>query len=150
MLREPSLALPEARFATRGTNLGDLGRVELLPYLSFSKLREYACRSKINLVITRKAHASVQASSSSRPFELASMGACMVCNPYAGIETWFEPDKELIIVHSAEEAIERYRWLLTHESERLAMGRAARERLLKEHTFRHRAQQLVETIQEYL
>jgi hypothetical protein len=150
MLREPSLALPEARFATRGTNLGDLGRVELLPYLSFSKLREYACRSKINLVITRKAHASVQASSSSRPFELASMGACMVCNPYAGIETWFEPDKELIIVHSAEEAIERYRWLLTHETERLAMGRAARERLLKEHTFRHRAQQLVETIQEYL
>jgi hypothetical protein len=150
MLREPSLALPAARFATRGTNLGDLGRVERLPYLSFSKLREYACRSKINLVITRKAHASVQASSSSRPFELASMGACMVCNPYAGIETWFEPDKELIIVHSVEEAIERYRWLLTHESERLAMGRAARERLLKEHTFRHRAQQLVATIQGYL
>lgn len=150
MLRDASRAMPEARFAVRGTNLGDLGRVEMLPYLSFNKLREYACRSRINLVITRKAHASVFASSSSRPLELASMGACMVCNPYEGIETWFEPEKELIVVHSAEEAVERYRWLLAHDDARRRMGQAARERLLKEHTFRHRARQVVETIQGYL
>ncbi len=150
MVREPSLALPEARFAVRGTRLGDLGRAETLPYLSFSKLREYACRSKINLVITRRAHASVFASASSRPFELASLGACMVCNPYEGIETWFEPEKELIVVHSAEEAIERYRWLLSHDEARRKMGQAARERFLKEHTFRHRARQLVKIIEGYL
>jgi hypothetical protein len=150
LVRKPSLALPEARFAVRGTRLGDIGRAQMLPYLSFSKLREYACRSKINLVITRKAHATVFASSSSRPFELASLGACMVCNPYEGIETWFEPEKELIVVHSAEEAIERYTWLLAHDDARLAMGQAARERFLKEHTFRHRARQLVGIIQGYL
>ncbi|MCB9457942.1 MAG: glycosyltransferase family 1 protein, partial [Anaerolineaceae bacterium] len=67
-----------------------------------------------------------------------------------GIETWFEPDKELIIVHSEEEAIDRYRYLLAHESERLAMGAAARERVLKEHTFQHRARQFVEIIAGYL
>ncbi len=131
-------------------NLGDLGRAETLPYLSLNKLREYACRSKINLVITRKAHASVFASSSSRPFELAAMRACMVCNPYEGIETWFEPEKELIIVHSAGEAMERYTWLLGHESARRAMAQAAHERFLKEHTFRHRARQFVEMIRPYL
>jgi hypothetical protein len=150
MVRAPSLALPEARFAVRGTRLGDLGRAQMLPYLSFSKLREYACRSKINLVITRKAHASVFASSSSRPFELAALGACMVCNPYEGIETWFEPEKELVIVHSAEEAIERYDWLLRHDEARRKIGQAAREHFLKEHTFRHRAQQLVGIIASYL
>ncbi|MEB2287729.1 MAG: glycosyltransferase [Anaerolineae bacterium] len=150
MVRAPSLALPDARFAVRGTRLGDLGRAQMLPYLSFSRLREYACRSKLNLVITRKAHASVFASSSSRPFELASLGACMVCNPYEGLETWFEPEKELIVVHSAEEAIERYTWLLAHDDARRAMGQAARERFLKEHTFRHRARQLVSIIQGYL
>ncbi len=150
MVRAPSLALPEARFAVRGTGLGDLGRAQMLPYLSFSKLREYACRSKINLVITRKAHASVFASSSSRPFELAALGACMVCNPYEGIETWFEPETELVIVHSAEEAIERYDWLLRHDDTRRKMGQAARERFLKEHTFRHRAHQLVSIIASYL
>jgi spore maturation protein CgeB len=150
MITTPSRAMPEARFAVRGTKLGDLGRAETLPYLSFSKLREYACRSKINLCITRLAHASVYGSSSSRPFELSAMGCCIVANPYAGIEEWFEPGKELMVVNSAEEAADRYRWLLAHESERLAMGRAARERVLKEHTFRHRARQLIEIVRQTL
>jgi len=150
MITRPSQILSEARFAVRGTKLGQLGRAEQLPYLSFSKLREYVCRSKINLCITRLAHASVYASSSSRPFELASLGACIVANQYAGIEEWFEPDKEIFVVDSEQEAIDRYRYLLTHESERLAVGRAARERVLKQHTFRHRAQQLVEIVRQYL
>lgn len=150
LLAEPSRQMPDARFAARGTRLGAVGNTQLLPYLSFSKLREYACRSKLNLVITRAAHAGVFASSSSRPFELASMGCCMVANPYLGIETWFEPGKEIFIVGSAEEAIDRYRYLLAHESERLAAGRAARERVLKEHTFQHRARQLVEIVRGYL
>ena len=101
MIARPSVELPESRFAVRGTKLGDLGRTEMLPYLSFSKLREYACRSKINLCITRRAHASVYGSSSSRPFELSSMGSCIVANPYEGLELWFEPEKEIIVVHFA-------------------------------------------------
>jgi hypothetical protein len=150
MITAPSEVMTEARFAVRGTKLGHLGRAEQLPYLSFSKLREYSCRSKINLCITRLAHASVYASSSSRPFELAAMNACIVANPYLGIEEWFEPGKELFIVHSKEEAIDRYRHLLRHDTERLAAGRAARERVLKEHTFRHRARQLVGIVRSYL
>ncbi len=150
MIAQASRAMPEARFAVRGTKLGDLGRAEMLPYLSFSKLREYACRTKVNLCITRMAHASVFASSSSRPFELASMGCCIVGNPYEGVETWFEPEKEIIIVHSAEEAVERYRYLLTHDAERARIAQAARARVLKEHTMRHRARQLIEIVQGYL
>jgi hypothetical protein len=150
MITAPSQAMPDARFAVRGTKLGNLGHTEMLPYLSFSKLREYSCRTKINLCITRLAHASVYASSSSRPFELASMKACIVANPYEGIENWFEPGKELFVIHSQEEAIDLYKYLLTHEKERLAAGEAARNRVLKEHTFRHRAQQLVEIIRQYL
>jgi len=150
MLAEPSRQLGYARFAARGTNLGDLGRTRLLPYLSFSKLREYACRTKINLCITRQAHASVYASSSSRPFELSSMGCCIVSNPYLGIEEWFEPGKEVFVVNSRDEAIDRYRYLLSHDSERQAIGMAARERVLKEHTFQHRAHQLVGIMQGYM
>jgi glycosyltransferase involved in cell wall biosynthesis len=150
MIAAPARALPEARFAVRGTQLGDLGDVRALPYLSFSALREYACRSKINLCITRAAHASVYASSSSRPFELASMGCCIVANPYLGIEEWFEPGRELFIVESAEEAADRYRYLLTHDAARVAAGRAARERVLKDHTFRQRAEQLLGIIRPYI
>lgn len=149
LLKEPSYALPEAMFRVRGRDLGDVGRAEALPYLSFSKLREYTSRSKLNLCITRGAHASVVGSSSSRPFELASMGACIVANPYDGLEQWFEPGRELFIVHSAEEATDRYRYLLTHDTERLAVGQRARARVLAEHTFQHRARQLVEIMQRY-
>jgi hypothetical protein len=149
MIAEASRALPEYRFAVRGKGLGDLGKTEMLPYLSFSKLREYSCRSKINLCVTRRAHASVFASSSSRPFELASMGACMVASPYLGIETWFEPGKELVLISDPGEAVERYRWLLTHDTERESMGAAARARVLAEHTFRHRAETLVQILQDY-
>ena len=150
MITIPSQRMHQARFAVRGTNLGDLAQARQLPYLSFSKLREYVCRSKINLCITRDAHASVHASSSSRPFELAAMGACIVANPYQGIEEWFEPGNELIVVHSVEEAIDRYKYLLAHDRERNAIGAAARQRVLKQHTFRHRAQELVNIIKQYI
>jgi glycosyltransferase involved in cell wall biosynthesis len=150
MIADASQHMPEAIFAVRGRQLGDLGRARLLPYLSFSKLRQYTSRSKINLCVTRKAHASVFASASARPFELASMGACVVSNPYLGIETWFEPGQEIVVLHDRDEAVERYRWLLAHDSERRAIGAAARQRVLAEHTFRHRARQLVEIVKSYL
>ncbi len=149
MITTPSQELSQYSFAVRGTRLGDIGKTQMLPYLSFSKLREYSCRSKINLCITRGAHASVYGSSSSRPFELSSMGACIVANPYNGLEEWFEPDKEVIIVNSADEAKDRYQFLFDNEGERIAIGKAARERVLKEHTFRHRAQQLKQIIETY-
>ena len=150
MLARPAAAMPEARFAVRGTSLGDLGPTTTLPYLSFSKLREYVGRSRINLCITRRAHASLHGSSSSRPFELAGMGACIVASPYEGIELWFEPERELIVAHSYEEALERYRWLLAHEAERQRLGTAARARVLADHTMRHRARQLLGILRGYV
>ncbi len=150
MIALPSQALPGVRFVVRGRSLGDLGRAEVLPFFPFSNLQKYISRSKINLVITRQPHAGTYGSSSMRPFELAMMGACMVCSPYHGIEEWFEPEREVIVVGSTEEAIDRYRFLLTHDDERRVIGEAARRRALAEHTFQHRARQLVEIVRKYL
>ena len=150
MITEPSNQMIDARFAVRGTNLGDIGHTEQLPYLSLSALRQYACRSKIeSLPITRQAHASVYGSSTARPFELASMGCCIVANPYEGVQEWFEPGAEIIVVESAAEVVERYQWLLVHDKERRALGAAARRRFLGEHTFKHRAQQLLDIVNAY-
>lgn len=149
MIARASEALPDKRFAVRGRGLGDIGQAEQLPYLSLSKLREYACRSKINLCVTRQAHASVMASSTSRIFELGGLGACMVSSPYLGVDTWFEPGKEIILIAEPSEATDRYRWLLSHDAERRAIGAAARTRVVNEHTFRHRAAQLVKIVESY-
>jgi spore maturation protein CgeB len=121
-----------------------------LTNVPFSRLREYCCRSKINLNIVRGAHASVYGSSSNRPFELAAMECCIVSNPYLGLEEWFEPGKELFIVQEADEIGELYQWLLDNETERKKIGQRARERVLKEHTYQHRAKLLVQMIRDLL
>ncbi len=149
LITEPSQQLLKRRFAVRGTKLGALGRTEPLPYASFSALRGYIARSKINLCITRRAHASVYASSSMRPFELASMACCVVANPYLGIEEWFAPEREIIVVESVAEAMERYEYLLANESARRALGQAARARVLKQHTMRQRAEELLGILRRY-
>src|ERR1051326_1579801 len=118
MLTRPSQTLADVRFAVRGTRLGDLRRVRNLPYASLSKLREYACRSRLNLLITRHAHASVYASSTARPFERAALGRPMVSNPYVGIEEWFEPGREVVMVNGEREAVDVYKELLRDQSAR--------------------------------
>ena len=102
--------------------------------------------ARVNLCITRRSHATVYASSSCRPFELASAGAAIVANPYNGIERWFEPGSEIIVVEDAEQATAAYRDLLGDAAQAEELGRRARERVLDEHTYRHRARQLLELI----
>jgi spore maturation protein CgeB len=88
----------------------------------------------------------VYASSSCRLFELASTGAAIVANPYEGIERWFEPGSEVIVVADADEAAAAYRTLLDDPAQLEELGRRARERVLDEHTYRHRARRLLELV----
>ena len=76
----------------------------------------------------------------------AAAGAAIVSNPQEGIERWFEPGSEIRVVSSADEALAAYRELLDDPSAAEAMGRRARERVLDEHTYRHRARQLLELV----
>jgi glycosyltransferase involved in cell wall biosynthesis len=142
MLRQPAARLSALQFAVRGGRLGLLPGIAQLPYLSFAKLSGYCARSRINLLITREAHASVYGSSTARIFELAALGCAMVSNPYAGVQEWFEPGQEILLVANAQEAMDAYTRLLADEAWRRRLGELARNRLLAEHTYAHRAAQL--------
>ena len=100
----------------------------------------------MNLNMTRRPHATVAGSSTARPFELASSGAAIVSNPHEGIERWFEPGRELLVVESADEAVAAYRELVADPAQAEEMGRRARERVLDEHTYAHRARRLLELV----
>jgi spore maturation protein CgeB len=102
--------------------------------------------ARINLNVARRPHATVYASSTSRLFELAAAGAAIVTNPYEGIDRWFEPGRELLVVSSADEAVETYRELLADPAAAEALGRRARERVLDEHTFAQRARRLLDLV----
>ncbi|MCP4638946.1 MAG: hypothetical protein GY851_00860, partial [bacterium] len=77
MVTAPSKALSDASFAVGGRGFdADLGAARQCGEVPFSRLRHACGRSRINLNIARDAHASVFASSSMRPFELAALGCC--------------------------------------------------------------------------
>jgi spore maturation protein CgeB len=69
-----------------------------------------------------------------------------VSNPHAGIERWFEPGRELVVVESTEEALAAYRELVADPAQAEDLGRHARERVLDEHTYAHRARRLLELV----
>ena len=147
MIGEPSRRLPDVDFALGGTDFqGDVGRARELRYFPVNMLSPRDLLGRINLNVARRPHATVHASSTSRLFELAAAGAAIVTNPYEGIERWFEPGRELRVVSSAEEAVETYRELLADPGAAEELGRRARERVLDEHTFAHRARRLLDLV----
>jgi len=151
MIVEPSRRMTDTRFAIRATDVdNDLGNTERLPYSSLGKLREYSSRSKLNLNITRAPHASVYASSTARLFELGAMGCCTVSNPCEGMEEWFEVGKEIVVLEESAQAVDTYRRLLADVELRREIGRRARARVLREHTYEHRARELLGILKGFL
>ena len=147
MVGEPSRALPDVDFALGGRDFqGDTGNARLIGDVPFNTFARAVSAARVNLCITRRSHATVYASSSCRPFELASAGAAIVANPYNGLDRWFEPGSELLVVEDVEQATQAYRDLLADPAQADEMGRRARERVLDEHTYRHRARQLLELL----
>ena len=147
MVGEPSRAAPELDFALGGGDFkGDTGRARMLGDVPFNVFAHAISAARVNLNITRHSHASVFASSSCRPFELAACGAAIVSNPCSGMERWFEAGRELLVVHDAEESLAAYRELVADPGAAEAMGRRARERALDEHTYARRAEQVLELL----
>jgi Glycosyl transferases group 1 len=147
MVGRPSKQDPEIDFALGGLDFqGDTGSARLLGDIPFNVFARAISAARINLNMTRRPHATVPGSSTARPFELASSGAAIVSNPHDGIKRWFEPGAELVVVRSQEEALEAYRELLADPGQAEDMGRRARERVLDEHTYTHRARRLLELV----
>ena len=147
LVGEPSRRLPEVGFALGGRDFrGDIGSARLLGDVPFNAFNEAISAGRISLNITRRSHATVYASSTARPFELAMAGSAIVSNPVAGIERWLEPEREVLVVSSADEAVDAYRSLLDDPGAAEELGRRARERAVEEHTYLARARRLLELI----
>jgi hypothetical protein len=147
LVGEPSRRLPDVDFALGGRDFrGDTGRARLLGDVPFNVFPSAISAARINLNITRRSHATVPGSSTSRPFELAACGAAIVSNPVEGIDTWFEPGRELIVATTAGEAAAAYGDLLSDPAAAEEMGARARERVLDEHSYAHRARQVLQLL----
>jgi spore maturation protein CgeB len=98
------------------------------------------CTPRAVLNVTREDMAQNGWSPATRVFEAAGAGACLITDAWDGIEAFLEPGKEVLVAESGAEVAE----LIDRASP--AIGEAARRRVLAEHTYARRAEQ-VESIQ---
>jgi spore maturation protein CgeB len=87
-------------------------------------------------------------SPSVRLFEAAACGTAIITDRWAGLETFFEPGKEIFVAASACEVLD----IIGPKShgKSAEIGQAARKRYLKEHTPAHRASELENYLTEVL
>jgi len=78
-----------------------------------------------------------------RVFELAAVGTPQLSDAKADIARHFTPDREIVLYRSVVELVDRARALLADDALRRRLAAAARERALREHTWRHRLEELL-------
>lgn len=104
----------------------------------------FYCSSKMTLSVTRAAMAEMGYCPSGRLFEAAACGTPVISDDWEGLDSFFEPGREILIASSAADVMEALS-LSCEERERI--GKAARERVLAEHTADHRSQQLISLLE---
>jgi spore maturation protein CgeB len=77
---------------------------------------------------------------STRLFEAAASGACIVSDPWPGLDSLLEPDVEVLLAETQADIL-RHLDEVTPER-RAAIGESARARVANEHTYANRAEQL--------
>ncbi len=137
------------RFIVTGGGFSmDLGKARVVQFQAPPSLRYTIARSKINLSITRQSVTEYDGSNS-RPFELGAMECCMISNPFSALEKWFEIGREAFIAHDEKEVRELYDMLVDDHELRKTVGKRARQKVLRNHTFKHRAKELVTIMESF-
>jgi spore maturation protein CgeB len=144
---EPAIELPRRRYLLGGSgwNPRDLPpNVMHLGHVSPQAHNELNCSPLSVLNVTRESMAANGFSPATRVFEAAGVGACLITDAWEGIEQFLEPEREVIVATDGADVV---RSLDELDQERAgAIGRAARRRILAEHTYAHRAAQLEEIL----
>ena len=83
-----------------------------------------------------------------RVFEIAASGAFQLCDPAMGLDNFFDLDSELPSYRDLKELRSKIDYYLEHSEERQEVATRARERVLKDHTYEKRAQQMLDLIFE--
>lgn len=100
----------------------------------------FYCSSPLTLNVTRGAMAAMGYCPSGRLFEAAACGTPVLSDAWEGLDTFFTPGKEILVAKTTDEAVEA---LSLPPGEIAEIARAARERVLAEHSAARRAAELV-------
>lgn len=106
--------------------------------------------SESRVTLNRHIDVARSCANNMRLFEATGVGTCLVTDLKDNLHELFEPDREVVAYTCAEDCIEKVRYLLKRENERVAIAKAGQQRTLREHTYYQRMQELVEIVQRHL
>ncbi len=136
--------LPETQFLLGGNGWHDKAgippNVRSLGHVYTADHNAFNCTPLAVLNISRESMARYGFSPATRVFEAAGAAACLISDAWEGIETFFDPGTELLVAPDGAEVAALLRDL-TPERAR-AIGQAAFRRVLAEHTYAHRAEEV--------
>jgi spore maturation protein CgeB len=110
--------------------------------------RAFYNQQRFTLNVTREQMVEAGYSPSVRLFEAAACGTAIISDLWHGLDELFLPNREILIA-SSDQAVLRY-LLDMDDSERQSIANAARQRVLRYHTARHRAIELENYVSELL
>ncbi|HEX5581980.1 MAG TPA: glycosyltransferase [Gemmatimonadaceae bacterium] len=99
----------------------------------------FFCSSRLTLNVTREAMARMGYCPSGRLFEAAACGTPIVSDAWEGLERFFAPGTEIMLATGPQDVVDA---LEMDDAELSRIARAARERVLAEHTCDARAAEL--------
>jgi spore maturation protein CgeB len=141
--------LPDYRFMLGGSGWADKSMPANVNYVGHVYTRDhnaFNCSSRAVLNVNRDSMASYGFSPATRIFEAAGTGACLITDAWEGIETFLTPDSEVLVARDAQEVVEHLQALDDEKAKQI--GEAARQRVLAEHTYQHRALQLQRLLED--
>ncbi len=108
--------------------------------------REYARACAAAKICLNFVEPAAQDSANMRTFELAGMGRFVLAPRNQAHRELFVEGREIELFSTPEELREKVECYLPREAQREAIGRAARERVLVQHTYEHRARRILELV----
>jgi len=147
---EAARRLPQGRFLLGGSGWSDKPMPETVRYIGHVGTADHNAFNvtpKTVLNISRESMATNGYSPATRVFEAAGAGACLITDDWLGIDLFLKPGEEVLVARDGADVADIVAGLAPERA--AAIGAQARQRVLGEHTYARRAEQVDELIAEF-
>jgi spore maturation protein CgeB len=137
---EAARRLPDRTFLLGGAGWADKplpGGVRYVGHVFTRDHNAFNVTPTAVLNISRDSMAAYGYSPATRVFEAAGAGACVITDAWIGVDQFLAPDREVLVARDGDEVARHVAELAPDRAR--AIGERARARMLREHTYAHRA-----------
>ncbi|WP_137390564.1 CgeB family protein [Rhodoligotrophos defluvii] len=147
---EPAARLPGQRFLLGGAGWGDKPMSPNVTYIGHVSTRDHNAFNvtpKAVLNISRESMAQNGFSPATRVFEAAGAAACLITDAWVGLDIFLKEGEEVLVARDGKDVADLLAALTPERGRQI--GERARQRVLREHTYAHRAAEVDRILHAY-